>query len=83
MQILDNLIIIILFVVAFYAGKKTSDNYNANVIEELRYIIRLNAAKEGVGYVAPPVHRRRNTIGQEFMDKLHQNGKATQQIDKT
>ena len=83
MKILDNLIIIILLMLAFYAGKKTSDNYNTSIIEELRYVIRMNAAERGVGYVAPPVRRRRNVLGQEFMDKLRQNGKATQQIDNT
>ena len=81
MQILDNLIIIILPVIGFIAGKKVADAYNSNTIEELRYLLRLNAAQHGVGYIPPPVkRRRRNILGQDFMDKLHEVGRATQQV---
>lgn len=80
MQILDNIIILLLPVLAFIAGKKISDRYNDKIIAELQYELRLRSAKEGVGYVAPPVKKQLVPIGQPFMDKLKQNGRATQQI---
>lgn len=75
MQILDNIIILLLPVLAFFAGKRISDNYHASIISELEFQLRLRAAEKGVGYVAPPPRRR--VIGQEFMDKLRENGRAT------
>lgn len=80
MQILDNIIILTLPVLAFIAGKKIADRYNANIIEELRYLLRLNAAQHGVGYVAPPQKARRVTVGQPFMDRLKETGHAVQQF---
>ena len=79
MQIVDNIIILLLPVLAFLAGKHISDKYHAMIISELQYQLRLSAAKEGVGYVAPPP-KRYVPIGQQFMDKLKQDGKAVQQI---
>ena len=81
MQFLDNLIIILLPVLAFLAGKKISDNYHVSQIQELEYQLRLMAASHGVGYVQPPV-RHKAPIGQDFMDKLREHGRATQRIDK-
>lgn len=81
MQFLDNLIIILLPVLAFLAGKRMSDNYHASQIEELEFQLRLQAASQGVGYVQPPV-RKRAPIGQDFMDKLKEHGRATQRLDK-
>ena len=82
MQILDNIIILSLPVIAFIAGKIISDRYNDKIISELQYQLRLNAAKQGVGYVAPPV-KKKVPIGQPFMDKLKENGRATQQISQS
>lgn len=79
MQILDNLIILTLPVLAFIAGKIVSDNYNDKIISYLQYQIRLLSAKEGVGYVAPPA-KKYVPIGQPFMDKLKEQGRAIQQI---
>lgn len=79
MQILDNIIILIFPVIAFYAGKKMSDSYNEKRIMELEFQLRLSAAEKGVGYVAPPA-KRRAPIGQTFMDKLKENGHAIQQF---
>ena len=81
MQILDNIIILLLFVIAFIAGKKISDRYNQRRISELEYHIRLNAAEKGLSYVAPPVDFM--PIGKDFMDKLRQQGHATQAIRKS
>ena len=80
MQILDNLIILSLPVLAFFAGMKLSDKYYEKIVSELQYQTKLNAAKEGVGYVAPPV--KRVPIGQPFMDRLKETGKAVQQLKK-
>ena len=80
MQIVDNAIILILICLAFIAGKKMSDNYHNVTIDELRYQLRLLSAQHGTGYVAPPVRKQRVAIGQEFMDRLKEHGRATQQI---
>ena len=82
MQILDNLIILILPVLAFLAGKKISDHYNADRILDLQYQLRLLSAQKGVGYIAPPA-KKRAPIGQPFMDMLKSNGRATQKLDTT
>lgn len=80
MQILDNIIILTLPVLAFITGKKISDHYHENIIQHLEYQLRLNAARDGVGYVAPPVKKKFVPIGQPFMDKLKENGHATQSL---
>ena len=82
MQLLDNVIIPLLIVGAFIAGKVMADRYNERTVAELQYQLRLNAAQHGVGYVAPPPVRKqkRVPIGQDFMDKLKSQGRATQQI---
>lgn len=79
MQIVDNVIILLLFVLAFFAGKRISDGYNRKIIEELQYQLRLRSAEKGVAYVAPPP-RKRVPIGQPFMDRLKENGRATQTL---
>lgn len=82
MGILDNVIILSLIVLSFISGKYISDSYHQKIEDELRYLIKLSVAKEGVGYVAPPP-KRRVPIGQDFMDRLKENGKAVQQIPNT
>lgn len=77
MQILDNIIILCLPVLAFIAGKRISDNYHKEQIEELEYQLRLNAAEKGVGYIAYP---QKKVIGQPFMDRLKKTGRATQKL---
>lgn len=80
MQILDNVIILILIVASFLAGKKISDSYNQSIINELEYQLRLYVAEKGVGYVAPPPKKKYVPIGQPFMDRLKENGRATQTL---
>jgi len=80
MQIIDNIIILLLPVLAFIVGKKVSDSYNERIISELQYQLRLESAQKGVGYVAPPAKKQRVPIGQPFMDKLKENGRAVQQL---
>ena len=80
MNILDNVIILALIFGSFLFGRYISDRYNGQTIDELRYQLRLLSAQKGIGYVAPPA-RRRASIGQEFMDKLHENGKAVQKLN--
>jgi len=80
MQILDNVLILSLPVIAFIAGKLISDRYHERQIQELEYQLRLYAAERGVGYVAPPVRKKYVPIGQPFMDRLKENGHATQSL---
>ena len=80
MQIIDNIIILLLPVLAFIAGKIISDRYNDKIIAELQYQLRLHSAEHGVGYVAPPARKKVVPIGQPFMDKLKENGRAIQQF---
>lgn len=80
MRIIDNIIILLLIVIAFVSGKKISDSYHNDQIRELEYLLRLSAAEKGIGYVAPPVKKKFVPIGQPFMDRLKENGRATQQI---
>lgn len=80
MNLLDNIIILLLIVSSFIAGKRISDSYHERQIAELEYQLRLFAAEKGVGYIAPPIKKKFVPIGQPFMDKLKENGRATQQI---
>jgi hypothetical protein len=82
MQILDNLLIVVLIVLAFIAGKKVSDKYNTETVEYLMYLLRLNAAEKGVGFVAAPQIKKHTPIGQQFMDTLKTNGRATQKLSQ-
>lgn len=76
MQFIDNLIILLLIALSFYAGKRMSDNYHNATIAELEFQLRLIAAQNGAGYIAPP-QRKYMPIGQQFMDKLRKEGRAT------
>lgn len=80
MKIIDNAIILLLIAVAFWLGKRISDSYHEKHEAELQFLIRLNAAQNGVGYVVPPQRKKYMPIGQPFMDRLKENGRATQQI---
>jgi len=80
MQIIDNIVILLLIFGAFVLGKRISDSYHEKQIQELEFQLRLAAAEKGVGYVAPPVKKKYVPIGQPFMDKLKENGHATQQL---
>ena len=80
MKMLDNVIILLLIVGAFLIGRYISDKYNSQIIDELRYQLRLLSAQHGTGYVAPPVKKKIIPIGQQFMDKLKENGRAIQKI---
>ena len=80
MQILDNLIILLLIVGAFLAGLVLSGIYWRRLIDEWRYTCKILAADKGLGYIAPPETDSVFPIGQEFMDKLKTNGRATQAI---
>lgn len=82
MQILDNFIIIALHVICFYAGMKISDRYHEKEQSRIDYEVRLATARQKANdygaYVAPP---KKAPIGQPFIDKLHETGRATQQIN--
>lgn len=80
MQIVDNVIILALIVSAFFTGKHISDRYNETLVQRLEYYIRLMSAEKGVGYVAPPVKRRYMPLGQDFIDRVKENGRAIQKF---
>ena len=79
MLTIESLVCLILIVVSFMSGKMISDRYNERTISELQYQLRLEAARNGVGYVAPPV-KKKVPIGQPFMDKLKEEGRAIQKF---
>lgn len=78
MQILDNVLILLLPVIAFIAGKKISDGYHERILSEYEFMLRRQDIEKGIGYV-PPV-KKYVPIGQPFMDRLKENGRATQAI---
>ncbi|MBP5742718.1 MAG: hypothetical protein J6W49_04690 [Paludibacteraceae bacterium] len=80
MQIIDNIIILSLIVLAFLSGKKISDIYNNKIIEELKAQCKKYEIEKGIGYVAREVPQKRIHIGQDFMDRLKENGHATQTL---
>ena len=82
MEIVIHILILLLAFLSFLGGKTISDSYNRAQIQELEYQLRLMAAQKGIGFVAPPQKNRRMPIGQPFMDKLHETGRATTKIEK-
>lgn len=79
MQIIDNLIILALIIGAFRAGMKVSDHYNAKIKAQQEYCSKILAAKDGLGYIAPP----QDPIGPEFMDHLLKHRRAVQALRKS
>ena len=77
---IDNIVILSLIVLSFLAGKKISDSYNNRIIQELQFQIRKNDIEKGIGYVPRYVEEKKDLIGQDFMDKMRRNGRATQAI---
>ena len=77
---IDNVVILMLIVLSFIAGKKISDKYNDRIIQELQFQIRKHEAQNGIGYVARPIPKQHVPLGQEFMDRLKTNGRATQAL---
>lgn len=81
--IISYTILFVSFVIlAFVAGKRIADDYNNKLIARLEYLIREKELEKGIGYVPPqqPV-RKYVPIGQPFMDKLKDNGRAVQKIN--
>ena len=77
---IDNIVILSLLVLSFMAGKKISDSYNDRIIRELQFQIRKNDIEKGIGYIPHHIEKRKDPIGQEFMDRMRKNGRATQAI---
>lgn len=81
MQIIDNLIILLLISGAFVAGLGLAGMYWERLVNEWRYTAKVLAAQLGVAYVAPPEEEKNPfPIGQEFMTRMKENGRATQAI---
>lgn len=84
MKILDNFIILAIHVICFISGMRLADKYHKEAQEHEQYALRLQQARKLAGddtaYVAPPYRRRKQIIGQPFLDKLKDEGQAIQQI---
>lgn len=81
MLLLDGLLILCLIVGAFFLGRHITIHDYENLINYYNYFYRMDAAKHGVGYVAPPA-KRRAQIGDQFMERLKTTGHATQSLTK-
>ena len=83
MQILDNLIILTLIILSFISGLKLAGHYYEKCISEYQYALKIMTADKGLGYIAPPQKKKVVPIGQPFMDRLKENGHATQALRTT
>lgn len=81
MQLIDNIVIIGLIVASFFLGRHITLRDYEKLLDYYNYFYRMDAAKQGVGYVAAP-SKRRAPIGQNFMDRLKETGRATQVLSK-
>lgn len=81
MTILEVVILLLLVTLAFGAGLLVAGNYYNKLLSVHEYTEKILAADKGLGYIAPP--RRRYVIGESFMNRLKENGRATQQIRPT
>jgi hypothetical protein len=77
---IDNLIILLLIIGAFIAGLATAGMYWRRLVNEWRYSCKILAADKGLGYIAPPEEETVLPLGQDFMDRLKANGRATKAI---
>lgn len=86
MDIIDMIVEAGLYAACFIAGMRTSDRYHEEQRRQIEYEVRLAQArmkaKDYAAYVKP-VERKRMPIGQPFFDRLKNNGRATQQINKS
>ena len=80
MQILDNVLILALPILAFIAGLKLAGHYYSRILAEYQYAEKILSAGKGLGYIALPQLKKSGPIGQDFMDRLHNSGHATQAI---
>ena len=83
MNILDNVIILSLIIISFISGMKLSDKYHFQAERDKEYALRLqNARIQANDYAVymSPQPKKRQPLGARFEDKLHSNGRATQQI---
>ena len=80
MQILDNLIIVAIHVLCFWAGMHISDKYHREQEAKVDYEVRLAQARIQANDYSVYVPRKRMPIGQPFLDRLKTNGHATQHI---
>jgi len=86
MGMIDNIIIILLIVGAFIAGLRLADHYHYREQKVREYRERLADYRDyarwtgpGGPYVQAPA---KETIGQEFMDKLRTHGRAVTRLTK-
>lgn len=83
MQLLDNIIILLLPVISFVMGKRVADKYKQEQIDMLTDEIKRLSFMNGVGYLSQPQPVKKYVpIGQPFLDKLRDNGRAVQKLDR-
>ena len=75
---LDNIIILLLIVLAFVAGLSLAGHFYSQMLAQHQYTEKILASDKGLGYIAPP--QKFVPIGQPFMDKLKETGRATQKL---
>ena len=80
MQIIDNIIILLLVIGAFLGGICISNYYHRVIESHLDYALKILSTEKGLGYIAPPEAKKVVPIGQPFMDKLKEHGRATQAL---
>lgn len=81
MQLLDNIIILLLPVISFAIGKRIADKYKQEQIDILTDEIKRISFSNGIGYLPQQQPAKKYVpIGQPFMDRLQEFGKATQKI---
>lgn len=86
MDILVYLVLVITHFACFLAGLKISDKYHDEKQQEADYQSRLAVARQRAGdfsVLIPKQEIKQMPIGQPFLDKLKENGRATQQINTT
>ena len=76
---IDAIIILLLTALAFTAGLLVSARFYEQMLEQHRYTEKILAHEKGIGYVSQ-LPKQYAPIGQPFMEKLKETGRATQKV---
>ena len=85
MNILDNFLILAIHIACFIAGMRLADKHHRQEQRRVDYELRCFNARMMAGdynIYPQPAPSKRYPMGQPFIDRLHTNGRATQQISK-
>ena len=75
---MSNIIVACLVILAFWYGRRTSDNYYEHIISQYQFLFRQQGLNYGVGYAPPP-----QPISSDFIHKLRTEGRAIQALRKS